>query len=175
MYFAQSLVYQASFEMSDIEEFCAATFRRQVDTGEHSDVSLSDQMQKTHCSYNTLLSSSWTWQRRATVPYCRKKWKPTAYGCPHAFLLFDPFEFIFILPLLDLIRPKQMNFGGCTLLTCDDTGVLFLCDLLSGNQSWEVNNELSFLVVCIEMNQRRAKFNALWIKQFHLWSDIRNK
>lgn len=39
-------------------------------------------------------------------------------GFPDASLLFDPFEFIFILPLLDLIRPKQMNLGGCSLLTC---------------------------------------------------------
>lgn len=44
VYSVQSFVHQARLEMSDTEEFCAATFRRQVDTGEHSDVSLPDQI-----------------------------------------------------------------------------------------------------------------------------------
>lgn len=81
-------------------------------------------------------------------------------GCPPAFLLFDPLEFIFILPLLDLIRPKQMSFGDCALLNCDDTRVRFLCALLSGNQSLEASNQLTLLVLCIEMYQRGAKLNT---------------
>lgn len=81
-------------------------------------------------------------------------------GCPHAFLLFDPLEFIFILSLLDLIRPKQMSFGDCALLNCDDTRVGFPCASLSGNRSFEANNQLTFLVLCIEMYQRGAQFNA---------------
>lgn len=94
-------------------------FRMQVDTGEHSDVSLLDQMWKMHCSYEKLLASSWTWQCRATVSYCgcRNKWKCMRFGFPDASL-FDPFELIFILPLLDLIKPRQMSLCGYSLLTC---------------------------------------------------------
>lgn len=104
--------------MSDSEEFHAATIQ---DAGGHwwtlRYVSFRSNVES-HCSYKKLLASSWTWQLRATASYCRRKWKRTVLGFPDTSLLFDPFEFIFILPLLDLIRPKQMSLSGCSLLTC---------------------------------------------------------